>query len=125
MTEETFQEQPDLLTVASKEEAPCYFLRLTLENVRSFGSPQTLDLSDGRGRPNQWTILLGDNGSGKTTLLQSLAAIVPREMRVTPGRKGEAEDKPYVPEIFVSNALEEKGSSGIFRCFLVGVFKSF
>jgi ABC-type molybdenum transport system ATPase subunit/photorepair protein PhrA len=46
-----------------------YFLSLSLENVRCFGEKQTLDLSDGEGRPKRWTILLGDNGTGKTTLL--------------------------------------------------------
>jgi energy-coupling factor transporter ATP-binding protein EcfA2 len=53
---------------------PGYFLSLTVRNVRCFGDiEQTLDLSDGKGRPAQWTILLGDNGTGKTTLLQALA----------------------------------------------------
>ena len=63
MAEETVNEQPDLLTVEPQADTPCYFLSLTVENVRSFGPPQTLDLSDGYGRPIQWTILLGDNGS--------------------------------------------------------------
>jgi hypothetical protein len=45
---------------------------LTLENVRCFGPKQTLDLSDGNGKPARWTIILGLNGTGKTTLLQSL-----------------------------------------------------
>ncbi len=49
-----------------------YFLSLTLENVRCFGPKQTLDLSDGRGRPARWTIILGVNGTGKTTILRSL-----------------------------------------------------
>ncbi len=50
-----------------------YFLSVSLKNVRCFGDePQVLDLSDGSGRPAQWTILLGDNGSGKTTVLQAL-----------------------------------------------------
>ena len=59
----------------STEEKPCegvYFLSLTLENVRCFGESQTLDLSDGNGKPAQWTVILGDNGTGKTTLLQTL-----------------------------------------------------
>jgi predicted ATP-binding protein involved in virulence len=51
---------------------PAYFLSLSLENVRCFGPKQTLDLSDGNGKPAQWTIILGVNGTGKTTLLQSL-----------------------------------------------------
>lgn len=51
-----------------------YFLSLQLKNVRCFGEPiQTLDLSDGHGKPARWTILLGENGVGKTTALQSLA----------------------------------------------------
>jgi predicted ATP-binding protein involved in virulence len=52
-----------------------YFLSLSLENVRCFGPKQTLDLSDGKGAPAQWTILLGENGTGKTTVLQSLVAL--------------------------------------------------
>lgn len=62
----------------SKAELPndaVYFLSLSLENVRCFGSRQTLDLSDGNGRLAQWTVILGDNGTGKTTLLQVLAGI--------------------------------------------------
>jgi ABC-type molybdenum transport system ATPase subunit/photorepair protein PhrA len=54
------------------ERLPAYFLSLTLENVRCFGPKQTLDLSDGKGKPAPWTIILGLNGTGKTTLLQSL-----------------------------------------------------
>jgi hypothetical protein len=51
-----------------------FFLSLILENVRCFGPKQTLDLSDGKGRPAQWTILLGENGAGKATVLQTLVA---------------------------------------------------
>jgi energy-coupling factor transporter ATP-binding protein EcfA2 len=108
MSEETVNEQPDLLTVESHTETPCYVLDLTVENVRSFGSPQTLDLSDGRGRPIQWTILLGDNGSGKTTLLQSLAAIVPREFSTQTAPAEPSEQKHYVPAIFPLLVPEEK-----------------
>ncbi|MFL6208447.1 MAG: AAA family ATPase [Pyrinomonadaceae bacterium] len=56
---------------------PTYFLSLKVENVRCFGREQTLDLSDGKGRPRQWAIILGDNGVGKTTLLRVLAALTP------------------------------------------------
>ncbi len=75
--------------------------------VRS-GTPQTLDLSDGQGRPTQWTILLGDNGSGKTTLLQTLAAMVPRALSLPSGNQEQPNQKPYVPEIFLSLPREEK-----------------
>jgi predicted ATP-binding protein involved in virulence len=56
---------------------PSYFLSMTIENVRCFGPVQTLDLSDGKGRPARWTIILGDNGVGKTTILRSLVAVTP------------------------------------------------
>src|SRR5262245_22147371 len=54
------------------ESQPGYFLSLSVENVRCFGPKQTLDLSDGNGKPARWTILFGVNGTGKTTVLQSL-----------------------------------------------------
>ena len=57
---------------AEAERLPASFLSLTLENVRCFGPKQTLDLSDGKGKPAPWTIILGLNGTGKTTLLQAL-----------------------------------------------------
>ena len=57
-----------------------YILSLSVENVRCFGPRQVLDLSDGKGKPAGWTIILGDNGSGKTTLLQCIAAMAPREV---------------------------------------------
>lgn len=56
---------------------PVYFTRLDLENIRSFGGSQSLDLLDAAGRPAQWTLILGDNGVGKTTLLQCLARMRP------------------------------------------------
>lgn len=52
-----------------------YFLSLTVENVRCFAEKQTLDLSDGDGRPAQWTVILGDNGVGKSTLLDLFSDI--------------------------------------------------
>ena len=54
-----------------------YFSSIELENVRCFGEPQCLDLSDESGNPVQWTLILGDNGVGKTTLLQCLAWMRP------------------------------------------------
>jgi hypothetical protein len=55
---------------ADKPEA-AYFLSLSLKNVRCFGEEeQTLDLSDGNGKPARWTLLFGNNGTGKTTALQ-------------------------------------------------------
>ena len=48
-----------------------YFLSLSIANFRCFKEEQTLDLSDGNGKPAMWTILLGENGTGKTSLLQN------------------------------------------------------
>ena len=42
-----------------------------------FDDKQTLDLSNGNGKPARWTIILGDNGVGKTTLLKCLVALAP------------------------------------------------
>ena len=70
-----------------------YFLSLQLRNARCFGDqPQTLDLSDGAGKPARWTILLGNNGTGKTTVLQSLVAF---ELTTNLG-----DEKPKTPRAF-------------------------
>jgi hypothetical protein len=58
---------------SDKKPTGCYVLSLSVKNVRCFGEKQTLDCSDGEGRPRQWTVILGDNGTGKTTLLYTLA----------------------------------------------------
>ncbi len=56
---------------------PAYFLSLTLENVRSFGTAQTISFARPDGSPAQWTIILGNNGVGKTTILKALAMLRP------------------------------------------------
>lgn len=65
--------------VLSGTPVPAYFLSLTVQNIRSFGPKQLLDLSDRKGHPAQWTVILGDNGVGKTTLLQILSSLVPTQ----------------------------------------------
>lgn len=62
-------------TDANAAPTPAYFLSLSASNFRCFGPEQTLDLSDGNGRPAKWTVLLGENGVGKTTLLQVMATL--------------------------------------------------
>jgi predicted ATP-binding protein involved in virulence len=58
-----------------REVTPVYFLSLEVENVLCFKDLQTLGLTDERGSPAQWTVILGDNGVGKTTLLRCLAGM--------------------------------------------------
>ncbi|MCK5716678.1 MAG: AAA family ATPase [Thiomargarita sp.] len=59
----------------TEKDDPLYFLDLSIKNVRCFGDTQTLNLSNGNGKPARWTIILGDNGVGKTTLLKCLATL--------------------------------------------------
>ena len=61
----------------SRYAAPIYFLSLTVENVRCFGAPLTIDFTRGEGRPARWTVILGGNATGRTTVLQALVALAP------------------------------------------------
>lgn len=72
-----------------------YFTSLELENVKSFGERQFLDLTCGDGRPARWTLILGDNGAGKTTLLQCLARMRP----IFDDQPEEAPGSGFTPEI--------------------------
>lgn len=57
-----------------------YFASLEVENVKSFGEKQILDLRDSKGALSPWTLILGDNGVGKTTLLKCLAWMIPVQL---------------------------------------------
>lgn len=75
---------------SKKEVQPVYFKSLTIENVKCFKGKHTIDLSDGEGKPAQWTVILGNNNTGKTTLLKCLAALEPKEVTITLGPEGSA-----------------------------------
>ena len=54
-----------------------YFKSLSLENVRCFGSKQTLYFTKNSkpdGEVAMWNVILGENGVGKTTVLKALIA---------------------------------------------------
>lgn len=85
--EQHSNEEQQMAKPKLKPIVPTYYSSLEVENIRCFGSPQTLDLTDGHGRPAQWTLLLGDNGVGKTTLLECLAWMRP----VPDFREGESD----------------------------------
>ncbi len=54
---------------------PAYFKSLTIEDVKCFKGKHTIDLTDGNGKPAQWTVILGNNNTGKTTILKCLAGL--------------------------------------------------
>ena len=93
-----------VVTEAASQPKPAYFLSLSVENVRCFRTEQTLDISDGNGRPSRWTIILGNNGVGKTTLLQCLAGMQPTP-QVIENPKGPS--LTFVPRVFTKFPLRD------------------
>jgi hypothetical protein len=63
--------------MAARARRGVFLTQLALTNIKSFAGEQTLDLTDDRGYPARWTLLLGENGVGKTTLLECLAHLTP------------------------------------------------
>ena len=49
-----------------------WFKSISLGNVRSFGTQQTINFTDRDGNAARWNMILGDNGTGKTTVLKGL-----------------------------------------------------
>lgn len=71
--------------MTARRKRAAFLTQLTLQNVKSFLGEHTLDLTDDKGRPARWTLILGDNGVGKTTLLECLAHLAPVFNSVDPG----------------------------------------
>jgi energy-coupling factor transporter ATP-binding protein EcfA2 len=105
---------------------PAYFLSMTIENVRCFKTKQEIDLSDGRGRPAQWSVILGDNGVGKTTILQSLASLVPRtepffgEFITKELGKSMPVPQTHLPELRYPSLMVHYGNSSLYEQILSG-----
>ncbi len=95
---------------------PAYFGSLTIENVKCFKGEQTIDLSDGNGKPAMWTVILGNNNTGKTTLLMCLAYLEPIETKI------ESKDymhRRFMPKAHIKNSLVRNTHS--IRCnFIIG-----
>ncbi|GAB4011163.1 hypothetical protein GCM10028808_23950 [Spirosoma migulaei] len=60
-----------------------WFKSISLENVRSFGTKQTINFTDKDGNAARWNVILGDNGTGKTTVLKGLLVIVQNQQSIT------------------------------------------
>jgi predicted ATP-binding protein involved in virulence len=63
------------MTIEENTSKAVYFKSLTIEGVNCFKSKQTIDLTDSKGNPTMWTVILGNNNTGKTTLLRCLALL--------------------------------------------------
>jgi predicted ATPase len=61
-----------------------HFRSLCLENVRAFGSPQSLKFVDANDATSRWNLILGENGVGKTTLMWALAVMRPVPTNLLP-----------------------------------------
>jgi predicted ATPase len=90
-------------STASREEiknAPAaYFKSLTLENVKCFKGKHTIDLSDGNGKPANWTVILGNNNTGKTTILKALVGLSAVEF-VSETAKKHGDTHTYVAPLY-------------------------
>src|SRR5262249_47899299 len=83
------------------------------------------DLSDGKGKPARWTVLLGENGTGKTTILHSLASLelIPDLQQL--GRSDAAIRGEWIPSTsrgslrnLVSTFLRDVNQAGILHATL-------
>jgi len=74
----------------SRSKRATFATQLLLKDVKSFIGEQVLDLTDQKGNPARWTLLLGDNGVGKTTLLECITQLTP----VFNSGTGEGEKEP-------------------------------
>ena len=89
---------------------PAYFTSLEIENVLCFKDKQVLHLSDVKGYPAQWTVILGDNGVGKTTLLRCLARMEPYLARGVPNYDLGTMSRDQMLPLFYSLSEEELGT---------------
>ncbi len=116
----------------SKAKAPdrVQFLKLSLENVKGFGDRAELDLSDGKGGPAKWVLMVGRNGVGKTTILQMLAHMRPVPAVPLPAKglaapKGKTAKKAEADEPSVTKAAisDQEDNDELYRMIRIGVSK--
>ncbi|HEY3825153.1 MAG TPA: AAA family ATPase [Bryobacteraceae bacterium] len=85
-----------------------HFRSLHLENVRAFGSAQSLNSVDENDAISRWNLILGINGVGKTTLMWALAVMRPVRAadESVVGKSDDAETSQLVEAAF--SALENE-----------------
>lgn len=66
----------------ASENPRVWFKSISLENIRSFGSKQTINFTDKTGNAARWNVILGDNGTGKTTVLKALVIMVQNQQAI-------------------------------------------
>ena len=99
-----------------------YFTFIEVENIKCFGERQVLNLSDAKGCPSQWTIILGDNGIGKTTLLQSLIWMRTVEAPSTNKSKTKlVEHKPIMDDLEDNSLIFDLIRQGTHQKFLPNI----
>lgn len=90
---------------------PMYFTSLDIENIKCFGTKQTLNLCDESGAISRWVLILGNNGTGKTTLLKSLCWMQPveetDEKKKEDGNITKTAIKPYMDDFETESEYEE------------------
>jgi predicted ATP-binding protein involved in virulence len=92
-----------------------YFKSLEFGNVKCFKNGHEIDLSDGNGKPAQWTVLLGNNNTGKTTILRCLAGLEAKRDTSPPGREDLITFSPKsLPEDMLTK--DSKISCSFFYC---------
>ncbi len=102
------------MTAEMKTQDAMQLRTVSLENVRAFGSPQTLVLVDDAGKIARWTLILGENGVGKTTLMQALAAMRPVPELVSIQEKTDDAGAPTIVRAELS-ILENEEIAGFLR----------
>jgi predicted ATP-binding protein involved in virulence len=103
----------------SSKPAAVYFKSLTIRDVKCFRGEHTIDLSDGEGRPAQWTVILGNNNTGKTTILKCLAGLeaILTSARITINENDYNEIDISIPNINIERLGIERHSSVISTLF--------
>lgn len=95
---------------SEQKPAAIYFKSLTIRDVKCFRGEHSIDLSDGEGRPAQWTVILGNNNTGKTTLLKCLAGL--EALSTTAYSKNDEDDFDEI-EIIIPRVYSERSLFGI------------